>query len=534
MSTGIPYKRFDPADPYDTIVVGSGIGGLTTAALLARHGGQRVLVLERHYTAGGFTHTFRRPGFEWDVGVHYIGEVHQRGSPMRRLFDHLTDGQLTWEDMGPVYDTFVIGADRYPFPAGREPLRRALHGWFPREVRAIDRYLRWIDRAVLSGQPFFAEKTMPRAIAAVAGGAMRWPALRWARRTTLQTLGELTRDRRLIAVLTGQWGDYGLPPAQSSFFMHAMVARHYIGGGAYPIGGSARIAQTILPAIEAAGGGVVVSAEVERIVVDRHRAVGVRMRDGRVFHAPRVISDAGVATTFGTLLSPAAAAAHRLAPSVPGVPASPSHLCLYVGLDRTAQQLGFGRSNVWRYPGEDHDASVARFLEDPEAPLPVAYLSFPSAKDPDFERRHPGKATVEVITIGPYERFAPWEDTRWGRRGAEYDAFKARLTERLLAELYAEHPSARGHVVHAELSTPLTTRHFAGHPHGEIYGLSHVPARFEARALRPRTPIAGLYLTGADVCTAGVGGALFGGMLTASAILGGKVIARAMRGAGPS
>ena len=74
---GRSYKQHPVSGTWDTIVVGSGLGGLATAGLLARHAGQRVLVLERHYTAGGFTHTFTRPGYEWDVGVHYVGDVHR-------------------------------------------------------------------------------------------------------------------------------------------------------------------------------------------------------------------------------------------------------------------------------------------------------------------------------------------------------------------------------------------------------------------------------------------------------------------------
>ena len=83
------YRQQAPGDHYDAIVIGSGVGGLAAAVLLAEHG-QRVLVLERHYAAGGFTQTFRRPGFEWDVGVHYVGQVGDPQSPGRLLFDRLT------------------------------------------------------------------------------------------------------------------------------------------------------------------------------------------------------------------------------------------------------------------------------------------------------------------------------------------------------------------------------------------------------------------------------------------------------------
>ena len=115
------------------------------AALLARYGGRRVLVLERHYTPGGFTHVFRRPGYEWDVGVHYIGDV-QRGTMLRALFDDITDGRLDWADMGQVYDRIVLGEERFDLPAGREPLRRRLKERFPAESDAIDAYLALVRR----------------------------------------------------------------------------------------------------------------------------------------------------------------------------------------------------------------------------------------------------------------------------------------------------------------------------------------------------------------------------------------------------
>src|SRR5580704_10557961 len=99
ITVGSSYQQNPVADQWDAIVIGSGIGGLAAAALLAKHGGKRVLVLERHYVAGGFTHTFHRPGYEWDVGVHYVGQVQDAASPLRRIFDRLTDGRLKWNPM---------------------------------------------------------------------------------------------------------------------------------------------------------------------------------------------------------------------------------------------------------------------------------------------------------------------------------------------------------------------------------------------------------------------------------------------------
>lgn len=519
---GRSYKQHGIPSPggrgWDAIVIGSGLGGLTAASMLARHAGKRVLVLERHYTAGGFTHTFHRPGYEWDVGVHYVGDVHRPGTLLRRAFDHLSDGELAWADMGEVYDTIVIGDDRYKLVAGRQRFRERMHEYFPRQRGAIDRYLERVRSTVHTSKRFFLEKVLPPTLGALASPALRWPAMREARRTVREVMAEITDDPRLAGVLTGQYGDYGLPPGQASWFMHALLVGHYLGGGAYPVGGSARIAATILPSIERAGGAVVTSADVAEIVLEGERAIGVRLAGGEEVRAPIVISDAGIAVTYGRLLPRAVASRAGLRPTVAGAPPSFGHVSLYLGLRHDAAELGLGRSNLWVYPGHDHDLNVSRFVRDPDAPLPVAYMSFPSAKDPDFARRYPGRATIEVIGVAPHDWFARWADSPWRKRGADYEAFKQRLSDRLLAELTRQCPSVAGKIDHAELSTPLSTTQFAGHPHGEIYGLSHTPARFAARHLRPHTPIAGLFLTGADICTAGVGGALMGGVMTATAI----------------
>ena len=119
----------------------------------------------------------------------------------------------------------------------------------------------------------------------------------------------------------------------------------------------------------------------------------------------------------------------------------------------------------------------------------------------------------------PFAWFAKWAETRWKHRGAEYDELKARLAGRLRSELEKAVPQVRGKIDYCELSTPLSTRSFTNHQSGESYGLAHVPERFRLNCLGPRTAVRGLYLTGADVVAAGIGGAMMGGVLAASAIL---------------
>ena len=518
-NTGVSYKQHPPENGFDAIVIGSGIGGLASAALLAQHAGKRVLVLERHYTAGGFTHVFHRPEYEWDVGVHYIGQM-GIGAPMRALFDEITEGRLKWNRMPEVYDRIRIADRSYDFVSGADCFTERLREYFPREVAAISGYLAQVRDAARASRLFFAEKALPAVLARVAGPLMRRRFLSYARRTTGETLARLTGNGELVAVLTGQWGDYGLPPGQSSFGMHAVIAEHYLEGGFYPVGGASRIAASVAPAIERVGGQILVGAEVEQILLDaHHRAVGVRMADGRELRAPLVLSDAGAWNTYARLLPPDAPGRARALAEIGRIPVSKSHMSLYVGLRREPGEPEFGDTNLWIYPSADHDANVARSAADPEQPFPVLFISFPSAKDPDFARRHPGRATIEVVTLAPYGWFERWADTRWRRRGADYDALKQKLAERLRIELERHVPAVRGKIDYYELSTPLSTRHFANYHQGQIYGPACTPQRFQVRALSPRTPVPNLYLTGADAAVLGVTGALAGGALAASAVL---------------
>ena len=523
MATGTGYRQAKLAEAWDVIVIGSGIGGLTAAILLAVHGGKRVLVLERHYEAGGFTHTFHRSGFEWDVGVHYIGQMGE-GETVRRTFDHITARQVAWQPLPDVYDRVIVGDKSFDFATGRERFREGLKQAFPAEANAIDRYIAAVMACNRAGGLYYAEKAIPSALASVIGGLMRVPYMRWAKQTTAEVLGRLTSNQELIGVLTAQWGDYGLPPGRSSFAVHSTIAEHYFGGASYPVGGAGTIARSIVGQLEKLGGSVVTSAEVAEILVEGGKTAGVRMSDGREFRAPLVVSDAGARNTFDRLLPAELTDVDGLRSGLKKIESSAAHLSLYVGLSKPDSELGLEGTNLWVFPSSnhalDHDANVRRFTQDLESPFPMVYLSFPSAKDPSFQTRYPGKSTVEAITIAPYEAFANWADSKWKRRGEEYEAIKQRMAERLMGELERQAPGVKGNVEHMELSTPITTRHFMNYERGEIYGIASTPERFLMRELGARTPVRGLFLTGQDVASLGVVGALFGGVICASVAMG--------------
>jgi all-trans-retinol 13,14-reductase len=524
------YKQKHTAeDRYDTILIGSGMGSLATAAILAKEG-QKVLVLERHYTAGGFTHVFKRKGYEWDVGIHYIGEVNRPESITRKLFDYVTDKKLQWADMGAVYDRIIMGDKSFDFVKGVKNFKAKLCEYFPEEEKAINEYVNIVFAATKTSRKFYMDKALPGLVSKVIGAGLRKPFYKYSDRTTYEVLRSLTDNEELIKVLSGQYGDYGVPPKKSSFIMHASVVRHYFSGGSFPVGGSSQIADTIDPVIAAAGGTILINAEVDKIVVEGNKATGVKMKGGHVFSAKKIVSGAGIMTTYNKLLPPEVTAKHKLSEQLQKINRSVSHACLYIGLKGSPEELKLPKTNYWIYPDDvDHDTCIDRYLKDINQPFPVVYISFPSAKDPDWPNRYPGRSSIDIITLVPFDTFAKWEGSQWMKRGAEYDELKEKITARLLEELYKQMPQVKGKVDHFELSTPLTTQHFVNYDKGEIYGLDHTPSRFRQKFLKPKTPVKNLFLTGQDIVTAGVAGALFSGVLTVGAMTGVNVIKKIVK-----
>ncbi len=484
------------------------MGGLCAGALLARGLRRRVLVLEKHWTLGGQTHEFARPGgYHWDVGLHYVGEM-RPGSPSRRVMDYVTGGLVEWRSMPVGYDRFVYPDLTFVARADPEQYRAELTAVFPSESAALRRYFRDVRRAAA----WLRERV---AVSGVLPQPLTWPvhahlALRrgLALQTTAAWLREHIRDPRLRALLASQWGDYGLPPSRSAFAIHALIVTHYFGGGFYPAGGAQTLSAGAKHVIEGRGGHCLVGAEVTRILVHRGRARGVRVRmHGQEVEveAPVVISNAGAQLTYRRLLE------EPLYPELDRLPAGLSALSLYVGLSGNPVRLGIDGSNYWIYESYDHDALADAPIEEP---IRHVYLSFPAMKG-GFE-----PATAELVSFVRYDAFSRWRDLPWKHRGPEYEAFKERLAEEMLDVVERRMPGFRRLVAYRELSTPLTMERFTSRAQGLMYGVPATPERFRMRCLNARTPIAGLYLSGSDVVSLGVVGAMAGGVVAAAAASG--------------
>jgi all-trans-retinol 13,14-reductase len=492
---------------WDTIVIGSGIGGLAAAAALAKSD-HRILVLEQHDVAGGLTHTFKRHGWTFAPGVHYIGGVgSQAGADGQfgRLLAWLSNGELRFELSANPYDIIHLPGFEFGIEHPESAYSAALLARFPEQQAAIERWFLACAEARGSAQALFALHSMPSWLG---WGLRLWHGAQdhqWATRTLGDELAKI-EDPQLQAVLGARWADYGALPVQAPFAEHALVTGSYNAGSYYPVGGPARFAQTLVPVIEAAGGAVELGAVVKQILTQDGRACGVAYEQGGALkeaHAPQVISAMGVANTVACLrpdLAPEWQESIRaLAPGLACV-------SLFIGLEGDLATAGASSANHWIY--ESNDISLT-WRDPAHEDTPSMFVSFPSQKDPG----NPGQPTAEVVAVLDAAAFAPWLALPDDQRTPDYLALKDQVKKRLLAQFLRHFPKLEPMVRFHELATPLTQRRYVGSVGGAMYGIEMTNERLASPALHVHTPLPGLTLAGQDVTSPGVAGAFMGGLL---------------------
>eukprot|EP01104_Vermistella_antarctica_P020158 TRINITY_DN843_c0_g1_i2.p1 TRINITY_DN843_c0_g1~~TRINITY_DN843_c0_g1_i2.p1 ORF type:complete len:342 (+),score=99.46 TRINITY_DN843_c0_g1_i2:62-1087(+) len=279
-------KKKEIPEDIDAIVIGSGMGGLYLAAVLAKVG-WRVLVLEQHYIAGGCTHTFEDKGWEFDTGLHYVG----KRTETKFLLDLVTaneedkvDGaQMGTEENGYVYDEICL-ADDAPIMlrTGVDAWRAEMLKHFPEEEVAIRKWEGLVREVSKQLESYFLLKLLPLFLAKLLAPYLTKRYMELTKRTAWDVVSECTDNAKLRAALCGQCGDAGGPPDEASFMLIAGIISHYWKGGYYPVKGPKAIAEALIPTVERAGGRVFVRALVKKILLadDGKTAIGVEMKRG--------------------------------------------------------------------------------------------------------------------------------------------------------------------------------------------------------------------------------------------------------------
>lgn len=490
------------------------MGGMTTAAALSRFE-HKVLLLEQAQTIGGLTHTFSRNGFIWDVGLHYCGTF-GRDQPAGRILDWLSGGTIEFRSVGTVYDTLHF-PDGFEISVARpaEAYKMELKDRFPDNAAEIDAYFEALLSAEEAGHMVGGERAMPGPIRSAHFWWNKRKIERWCSRTTGEVIADLITDPKLAAVLSAQWGTYGGKPKEASFAVHATIMGHYLEGAAYPVGGAAAIAKGLVPVIEALGGSARAETPVSEILIEGGKAVGVRTSSGEEFRAPVVVSAIGAGETVKRLL-PEDIHQQDWAREISGFKPAICHFDVYLGFEGDIAKYGATRANHWFYESWDTNDGIWYAADD--EPIPMMFVSFSSLKnaahDPGPSNRHSG----DLMVLADWSVVAEFADGGAEARPAEWSALKEKIESRMMAFFAEKFPALAPLVVYQELGTPLATASFTGHEKGGFYGVETTPRRMLSESLNARTPVPGLFLTGQDVMTPGIAGALAGGMFGAAAI----------------
>lgn len=477
---------------YDAVVIGSGLGGLSCAAAFARQG-FKPLVIEQHDKVGGFATAFSRPGgFTFDVSLHST-TVGQRNGAFNLIsgFPEIADVEFKlhphlFRAIYPDHDIRVRQRDPAAFVA-------TLSSQFPEEKAGI--------AGLFDDMTGLAEdiNRLQNAKAQVDMGRLPvdFPHLaRFHQSTWGQMMGSRIKDPRLKAVLSSQWGYYGLPPSRLSCFYYALPLMGYLsGGGFYPKGRSQDISNAFARFIESHGGKMLLNTKAAKILTRNGVASGVTTADGKTLTARVVVSNASPFATLGEMIDDQALVADYQA-QCRQYSVSLSCFQVFLGLrEDLTRKVGITDSEIFYEPSYDPDASYANALKADVENGGV----FVTLYDNIYDGYSPaGKNTVNIMTLQGYdhwERFA--KDYHAGEK-REYRKEKERMAEVLIRK--AERillPGLSSAIEVQEIGTPLTNERYTGHHRGAIYGWDQTVNNSGSTRVGHGTPIKNLYLAGA-------------------------------------
>ena len=532
------YQASKVSSDIDFIIVGSGMGGLSCAAVLSRLG-YKTLVLEQHHdVSGGGTHSFDLKGYRFDSGLHYTvpWSVPVFALTCGKKPKDVCQFEIMGEDDGTVDKIYLVKPNEKlvePFNMKyKEKHIDELYKMFPTEKRAIDEYMRISNDALLFVKVFIALRLLSKNIQEF---CWKWLVpgriVKSASLTAKELLPQLTNDKHLIALLSSMWIDTGARPDKASFMLTASVFRGVsMEGGCYPTGGSEVMMKELVPVIEDNNGQVLIRAKVKEILIENGRANGVIMDDDNnsIIRCKKgVVSSTGYLTTFKKLVSLENTTKFCISPEL-SVSQSAGFVMCNIGISSSAIDIDVTNTNTWHIPIQsDGDCfnPIETFFNDPlgENSRTPAFITFPSMKDKEWSLKHPGKVSCQMLVMSDYSWFENFKGIE-NERLDGYKEIKEKWLRKCISIFLQYFPKAKDKIEVMDISTPLSIEYYLNAARGGAVGLDVTPTRFVDSAIRrqldPVTDIPGLYLTGQDTILCGVTLAQLSGVITAFRISG--------------
>jgi phytoene dehydrogenase-like protein len=493
---------------YDTVVIGTGIGGLTAGLSLQRQG-YSVLLLEAGKQFGGMLNPFARKKYLFDVGLHYVGQA-GAGEALRTSLDSLGLEEVGFREINPAC------IDRYVFRDYEVRLVKGIDCWgdvlaadFPKEEKNIRRFfklMKCVNLIVNDNGGFSLKKAAT--IMPFTGNLVRL-----FKRTFGELLGGYFTDPLLKNAFAGCGGALGLPPGRMSALAAILILNYYLNGAYYPTGGSGAIRDAYVKALRNRGAELMRNRTVVSIKRRPDGKFEVYTQQEECFVCRSVVSNVDVVETLN--LMQGFEASRRIQKKAMSLRPSLSSFCVFLATDLDLTRFGISDANIWHYGRNSIDAAYGEAFENRLPEPPFFFLTAPTLKDPDTGRAPQNHHTLELITLQKSEPFKSWFHTRSKRRDGEYAALKEQTAERLIDEVQRYIPGLRNHLLHKESATPATVWHFVRSYEGGIYGPEHTPDQFAFGRFSPNIGIPGFYLAGSSVFGGGISLCLKSGLAAA-------------------
>ncbi len=500
---------------YDVVVIGSGIGGLVCANILAKEG-YSVCVLEKNKQVGGSLQTFSRDKVIFDSGVHYVGGLDE-GQNLNKIFRYLgilDKLKLQRMDMDG-FDHILIGDDPvvYKQAQGYENFIQQLVAHFPEEENAIRAYCDKM-KEVCRKFPLYNLRTKglyEEKIEVLGINAMDF-------------IKSVTANEKLQAVLMGNNALYVGVAEETPFYVHALVVNSYIESAWKCIDGGSQIAKILTRSLREKGGEVIRHCDVKALQVENGQVVSAETRDGRLFRGKMYVSNVHPAKTMDMLQTDVIRKAYRK--RLQSLDNTASSFLVHVVFKKNS--FPYVKHNYY-YHKAGEIWNMSDYTED-NWPLGYAIFMPPSSRSPEY---------AEAMTVFAYMRYAevaPWQHTHntvseEEDRGESYAAFKKYKAEILLEEVEKRFPGIRSCIHSYTASTPLTYRDYIGNYDGSLYGIAKDSRDPLKTFISPRTKVENLYLTGQNINLHGVLGCTISALLTCITILGTDDIVEKIRNA---
>ncbi len=495
---------------YDTVIIGSGLGGLECAYILAKEG-QRVCVLEKNRQLGGTLQIFSRDKVIFDTGIHYIGGL-DKGQNLNQFFTYfnLMDKLRLkrMDENGFDRISFEDDPQDYPHAMGYEPFKESLRRLFPAEKEGLEKYCSELQATCKAFPMYNLYPNKDNEI-----------DFKYLKVNTKDFIADCVKDPKLQQILAGSNPLYAGCPDKTPLYVHALVCNTYIESAWKCIDGGAQIARILCKNIKDLGGEIFNYSEVTGFTYTNKKIKTAILKNGEQVEGKNFISNIHPARTVEMIEEGYIRKLYRK--RIQRLENSISVFTLHIVFkEKTFPYLNY---NYYHYTKQDVWNSI--YYKEENWPEGYALFVPYSSKCPE------GYAdSMNIMAYMRYEEVKQWENTfhtipkNRSDRGQSYLDFKEEKSQKLLSLLEKKFPNIRSKIKSYYSSTPLSFRDYIGTSDGSLYGITKDWRNPMQTFISPRTKISNLFLTGQNLNMHGVLGVTVGSVVTCGQFVGAEYL----------